>query len=281
MKINDELKNFVNSKYYEIAVDPSLSDTMLKKQFDKIIDDIDFTKYDNNKIKEILNEFENDIDLVYYVLTFVCLLNLFKKSLINLNTDIIITYVKAFSFSELNITKYQEYGNLLLDKNVVRKIMNLNQKKDGYIPLPIFCEDIIETIDLNKNKDRNLYDINKILDEEIEIRNRKTEVKRLLFSDDLSIMKIYYILKEQIENFQKCGFNLFDDEKLKDINKVKKIGKLSIENQQKFIEIVKVIDEKYVSFKEKCDMIFNIADVYCQSFKEDNIISYDFKNNRK
>lgn len=271
------LKEYVEEKLKEETLEPS--DIMLKRQFDRAINRINFELYDEEKIKKIKSKFSNDPSGVFSILTFVCLLNIFKSKLMELDADLIVNLVIGISTSELNITKYEQYGKILLNANVIEKLKQIPQVEDEFIPLYQTIAGLIEDININKNENRILYDVDEILDKQIEYRKEEIEhpSSSYFFEDENSIMEIYNIVKEQAETALEVIPNFLDEDAMEEVNKIKKLLHLSFEDQQNYIKIVKKIDQQEIFLREKFYKIFNITDAFNHYVKDSNVISYDFR----
>lgn len=271
-----KIKKFVQERYKFDRDDLNLH--ILYKKFNTIIDHL---KIDRNKEKfnKIIKSYI-DNDNWYYIMSFVCLVAA-NKQILNQDEEIIYDIVTAVFETNLSITKYRFFSNILLSNIINDWLREMHQSDVSKVSPEFALEEIIENYNMTKSVDRNLDDIAKYLEE---FKNSKgKETSHLLFNGINSFDEMYAILENKMEEFNEFtmtygSVQTFSDSTMNDCKYIKKLKYMSLENQEKALEILHKLDEddEDIPIIEKYNSIINAARILFNIYGQNKVISIDF-----
>ena len=271
-----KIKKFVQERYMFDRDDLNLH--ILYTKFNTIIDHL---KIDRNKEKfnKIIKSYI-DNDNWYYIMSFVCLVAA-NKQILNQDEEIIYDIVTAVFETNLSITKYRFFSSILLSNIIIDWLHEMHQSDVRKSSPEFALEEIIENYNMTKSVDRNLDDIAKYLEE---FKNSKDkETSHLLFNGINSFDEMYSILENKMEEFNEFtmtygSVQAFSDSILNDCKYIKKLKYMSLENQEKALEILHKLDEddEGIPIIEKYNSIINAARILSNIYGQNKVISIDF-----
>lgn len=271
-----KIKKFVQERYKFDRDDLNLH--ILYKKFNTIIDHL---KIDRNKEKfnKIIKSYI-DNDNWYYIMSFVCLVAA-NKQILNQDEEIIYDIVTAVFETNLSITKYRFFSNILLSNIINDWLREMHQSDVSKVSPEFALEEIIENYNMTKSIGRNLDDIAKYLEE---FKNSKDkETSHLLFNGINSFDEMYAILENKMEEFNEFtmtygSVQAFSDSTMNDCKYIKKLKYMSLENQEKALEILHKLDEddEDIPIIEKYNSIINAARILFNIYGQNKVISIDF-----
>lgn len=273
----EKVKQFVNDNYEFDKDDLNLH--ILYKKFNRIVDHLKINK--NKKVFDrIINRFISDNNWCY-IMCFICLVAANEK-LLNQDEKIIIDIVEAVFESELSVTKYRFFSNLLLSNTITDWLHKVHDDNNiRYVPRFVL-ETIISDYDITKSLDRNLFDIGSYLDELLSDEQNIDENK-YLFKNVNSFDEMASILENRMKEFNEFTMNYgaiasFRDETISDCKYIRKLKHLSFEKQEKALSLLHKLDEEddNLGFIDRCNSIINAARILYQAYGEEKIINVDF-----
>ncbi len=272
----EEIKIFVKDRYTFDRDDINLH--ILYTKFNKIIDHIKI--YENeDKFNKIIKTYM-DNDNWCYIMSFVCLVAA-NKQILAQNEEIIYDIVTAIFETNLSITKYRFFSNVLLNSLIIDYLQETHKNNCKKLSPEFVLEEIIENYDSTKSIDRNLDDIAAYLNE---VKSSKDiDDARILFKETDSFDEMAFILSNKMKEFNEFtltygSVEAFSDSIINDCKYIKKLKYMSLENQEKALEILHNLDEEdeNVSLIEKYNSIVNAAKIFYDIYGKDKVISVDF-----
>lgn len=272
----EEIKIFVKNRYTFDRDDINLH--ILYTKFNKIIDHI---KIDNNdKFNKIIKTYM-DNDNWCYIMSFVCLVAA-NKQILAQNEEIIYDIVTAIFETNLSITKYRFFSNVLLNSLIIDYLQETHKNDCKKLSPEFVLEEIIENYDTTKSIDRNLDDITAYLNE---VKSSKDIIDdgRLLFKGIDSFDEMSFILSNKMKEFNEFtltygSVEVFSDSIIKDCEYIKKLKYMSLENQEKALDVLHNQDEnkENIPLIERYNSIVNAARIFYNIYGEEKVISVDF-----
>lgn len=271
-----KIKKFVQERYKFDRDDLNLH--ILYKKFNTIIDHLQIDR-NKEKFNKIIKSYI-DNDNWYYIMSFVCLVAA-NKQILNQDEEIIYDIVTAVFETNLSITKYRFFSNILLSNIINDWLHEMHQSDVSKVSPEFALEEIIENYNMTKSVDRNLDDIAKYLEE---FKNSKgKETSHLLFNGINSFDEMYAILENKMEEFNEFtmtygSVQTFSDSTMNDCKYIKKLKYMSLENQEKALEILHKLDEddEDIPIIEKYNSIINAARILFNIYGQNKVISIDF-----
>lgn len=271
-----KIKKFVQERYKFDRDDLNLH--ILYKKFNTIIDHLQIDR-NKEKFNKIIKSYI-DNDNWYYIMSFVCLVAA-NKQILNQDEEIIYDIVTAVFETNLSITKYRFFSNILLSNIINDWLREMHQSDVSKVSPEFALEEIIENYNMTKSVDRNLDDIAKYLEE---FKNSKDkETSHLLFNGINSFDEMYAILENKMEEFNEFtmtygSVQAFSDLTMNDCKYIKKLKYMSLENQEKALEILHKLDEddEDIPIIEKYNSIINAARILFNIYGQNKVISIDF-----
>ena len=271
-----KIKKFVQERYKFDRDDLNLH--ILYKKFNTIIDHLQIDR-NKEKFNKIIKSYI-DNDNWYYIMSFVCLVAA-NKQILNQDEEIIYDIVTAVFETNLSITKYRFFSNILLSNIINDWLHEMHQSDVSKVSPEFALEEIIENYNMTKSVDRNLDDIAKYLEE---FKNSKgKETSHLLFNGINSFDEMYAILENKMEEFNEFtmtygSVQTFSDSTMNDCKYIKKLKYMSLENQEKALEILHKLDEddEDIPIIEKYNSIINAAKILFNIYGQNKVISIDF-----
>ena len=215
-----KIKKFVQERYKFDRDDLNLH--ILYKKFNTIIDHLQIDR-NKEKFNKIIKSYI-DNDNWYYIMSFVCLVAA-NKQILNQDEEIIYDIVTAVFETNLSITKYRFFSNILLSNIINDWLHEMHQSDVSKVSPEFALEEIIENYNMTKSVDRNLDDIAKYLEE---FKNSKgKETSHLLFNGINSFDEMYAILENKMEEFNEFtmtygSVQTFSDSTMNDCKYIKK-----------------------------------------------------------
>lgn len=271
-----KIKKFVQERYKFDRDDLNLH--ILYKKFNTIIDHLQIDR-NKEKFNKIIKSYI-DNDNWYYIMSFVCLVAA-NKQILNQDEEIIYDIVTAVFETNLSITKYRFFSNILLSNIINDWLREMHQSDVSKVSPEFALEEIIENYNMTKSVDRNLDDIAKYLEE---FKNSKgKETSHLLFNGINSFDEMYAILENKMEEFNEFtmtygSVQAFSDSTMTDCKYIKKLKYMSLENQEKALGILHKLDEddEDIPIIEKYNSIINAARILSNIYGQNKVISIDF-----
>lgn len=271
-----KIKKFVQERYKFDRDDLNLH--ILYKKFNTIIDHLQIDR-NKEKFNKIIKSYI-DNDNWYYIMSFVCLVAA-NKQILNQDEEIIYDIVTAVFETNLSITKYRFFSSILLSNIIIDWLHEMHQSDVSKVSPEFALEEIIENYNMTKSISRNLDDIAKYLEE---FKNSKDkETSHLLFNGINSFDEMYAILENKMEEFNEFtmtygSVQAFSDLTMNDCKYIKKLKYMSLENQEKALEILHKLDEddEGIPIIEKYNSIINAARILFNIYGQNKVISIDF-----
>lgn len=271
-----EIKEFVNNNI--IFEDDDLGLLTLHTKFNSIIDHLKINK--NRSVFDSIVKKYIEGNNWYYMMSFICLVAANNK-ILDEDEKTILDIVEAVFDSDLSVTKYKFFLNILLNKNITDWLHLVHTT----IPIRLSPKDIIVNIitdyDANKSVDRNLDDINGYLNEILKDQEKLDD--KSYFSNTNSFDEISHIIEDKMKEYNQFtetygNFTYYSDEKIKDCKYIRRLKHLSLENQKKALDILHDLDNSGddISFIKKCFSIVNTAKILYNSYGEEKVITVDF-----
>lgn len=204
-----------------------------------------------------------------------------SKQILAQNEEIIYDIVTAIFETNLSITKYRFFSNVLLNSLIIDYLQETHKNDCKKLSHEFVLEEIIENYDTTKSIDRNLDDIAAYLNE---VKSSKDiDDARILFKKTDSFDEMAFILSNKMKEFNEFTLTYglveaFSDSIINDCKYIKKLKYMSLVNQEKALGILHNLDEEdeNVSLIEKYNSIVNAARIFYDIYGKDKVISIDF-----
>lgn len=271
--IEQQVEELVFIKYFQHAIQSIRKYKFLsQKNVEIFIENISII----SKWEE--EEWEKILDIGIYT----CMVYASSGKILNYKMKNIEPIMEALIGSDVSVTAYSMYLNVLLTNEIIE---NIESKKEEYSVSSlirdliqdesIYYQDVVIAVPIFNQK---FYEYL----EKYKKNKKRFVINKWFIETEVNYQVVYQKVLEQMNYINEyLSKPIYSETHFQSLKKLKKFIYWSKEEQELFIKTIQVMDEKISGTLDKVDRILMLIDSFSLNVKENRVINIDFKNKRK